>query len=164
LHATGYADLIATTPTGAIIDWPGTAPNGTTATFANPKATGGAVMTLVNAALNTCLDSNYAGSLYSDACNGGNYQDWIVTPNSDGTWSLTDDQTGLCLDRQRHLVLCQPLQQRQLPALDTDVGRLGLDPHQPGHRQSHRRQRQPLLQHPERRPLPAVEVAPPSNR
>lgn len=98
LHATGYADLIATTPTGAITDWPGTAPNGTTATFDNPKVIGGAVMTLVNVALNTCLDSNYAGSLYSDACNGGNYQGWIVNPNSDGTWALTDYQTGRCLD------------------------------------------------------------------
>lgn len=98
LHATGYADLIATTPTGAIIDWPGTASSGTTAAFTNPKAIGGAVMTLTNVAMNVCLDSNYAGNLYSGACNGGYYQAWIVTPNNDGTWTLTDYQTGLCLD------------------------------------------------------------------
>jgi hypothetical protein len=40
-----------------------------------------------------CLDSNTAGSAYTQPCNGGNYQNWKAS----GT-SLVDQQSGRCLD------------------------------------------------------------------
>jgi hypothetical protein len=60
---------------------------------------------LPNAQTGLCLDSNYhdpaasnpsQGAVYTDGCNGGNYQNWIATDGS--TFTLTDAQTGLCLD------------------------------------------------------------------
>jgi hypothetical protein len=40
LHGTGNADLVATTPTGVVIDWPGTTPATGLATFGSPTAMG----------------------------------------------------------------------------------------------------------------------------
>jgi hypothetical protein len=52
------------------------------------------VNTLVDAATGTlCLDSNYNGNVYIDACNGGNYQNWQFFG-----YTIRNRQTGLCLD------------------------------------------------------------------
>jgi hypothetical protein len=45
-----------------------------------------------------CLDSDYNGDVYTLPCNGGNYQNWSVNYNSDGTANIVDAQTDRCLD------------------------------------------------------------------
>jgi hypothetical protein len=46
-----------------------------------------------------CLDSNFSGDVYTDSCNGGDYQNWDAHYNSSTGWTtFTDDMTGLCLD------------------------------------------------------------------
>jgi hypothetical protein len=41
-----------------------------------------------------CLDSNYAGNVYTLGCNAGNYQRWT----GEGVYAMKNVQTGLCLD------------------------------------------------------------------
>jgi Ricin-type beta-trefoil lectin domain len=54
-----------------------------------------------------CLDSNYhdpkasnpqQGAVYTDHCNGGLWQKWAITYVGNGTVTLSDVQTGYCLD------------------------------------------------------------------
>jgi hypothetical protein len=67
--------------------------------------------TFQDAQTGLCLDSNYQdpaasnpsqGAVYTDGCNGGNYQNWSGVDTYQGsnldTFNLVDDQTGLCLD------------------------------------------------------------------
>ncbi|MDP9075570.1 MAG: RICIN domain-containing protein [Actinomycetota bacterium] len=46
-----------------------------------------------------CLDSNETGQVYTLACNGGNYQNWVVarSPYTGGN-TVVDVATGRCLD------------------------------------------------------------------
>jgi hypothetical protein len=55
-------------------------------------------MTYVNKHSGDCLDSNAAGDAYVFVCNNGDYQRWNVTRNADGTWTLRNLATNLCLD------------------------------------------------------------------
>ena len=49
-----------------------------------------------NQATGLCLDSNSSGSVYAQACNGGNYQRWIIT-SVNGAKRIKDWATGRCL-------------------------------------------------------------------
>jgi hypothetical protein len=56
------------------------------------------VVTIRNAQTGLCLDSNYAGNVYTLGCNGGNYQRWRI--ESGGTiLTIHNVQTGRCLDQ-----------------------------------------------------------------
>lgn len=48
----------------------------------------------VNLETGRCLDSNYAGNVYTLPCNGGNFQNW----GGVNTGRLVNRETGLCLD------------------------------------------------------------------
>jgi hypothetical protein len=52
-----------------------------------------------NVSTRKCLDSNTAGQVYPNPCNGRNlFQNWYVIPTSYGTFQLNDYATGRCLD------------------------------------------------------------------
>jgi hypothetical protein len=51
----------------------------------------------VNLETGRCLDSNYAGDVYTLPCNGGNYQRWYFTFNYQ-RWTIRNNQTDRCLD------------------------------------------------------------------
>jgi Ricin-type beta-trefoil lectin domain len=55
--------------------------------------------TVKDYATGRCLDSNYSGSVYTQPCNGGNYQNWNFFWNSTrASWELIDRETQRCLD------------------------------------------------------------------
>lgn len=45
-----------------------------------------------------CLDSNAAGAVYAESCNGGNYQKWYIEDRGGNNRSLKNVATGRCLD------------------------------------------------------------------
>jgi hypothetical protein len=55
------------------------------------------IFTIYNSQTNTCLDSNYQGSVYHIGCNGGTYQRWLMATTTGNTVQLEDTQTGYCL-------------------------------------------------------------------
>ncbi|MBS2545247.1 ricin-type beta-trefoil lectin domain protein [Catenulispora sp. NL8] len=89
--------LVEQTDGNAVLDSP------TGAAF----GTNGNVETFANLAVDNCLDSSN-GSVYTGACNGGGYQNWIIIPNSDGSWELQDSASGQCLDGNGTSVYASP--------------------------------------------------------
>jgi hypothetical protein len=78
--------------------------------YAEPDSAEDGQLVFMNAQTGMVLDSNDAGAAYANSANGGTYQNWAVTqfpglPPFTGsslptTTTLTDAQTGLCLDGQ----------------------------------------------------------------
>lgn len=61
-------------------------------------STGTNTETFANVSTGNCLDSDSTGAVSTTTCSGSATQNWTITDNGDGTWSLTDASTGLCLD------------------------------------------------------------------
>jgi hypothetical protein len=76
--------------------------------YAEPDPAEDGHLVFMNARTGMVLDSNSGGGVYANSANGGNYQNWAVEqfpglpPFTGGgqpvTTTLTDAQTGLCLD------------------------------------------------------------------
>jgi hypothetical protein len=61
-------------------------------------STGTNTQTFANVSTGNCLDSDTTGAVSTTTCSGSTTQNWTITDNGDGTWSLKDASTGLCLD------------------------------------------------------------------
>lgn len=60
--------------------------------------------TIRNKATGLCLDSDYTGHAYTLACNGGTYQAWAISSNSDNSHAeLADIETGRSLKFENNL-------------------------------------------------------------
>ncbi|MEW9555365.1 ricin-type beta-trefoil lectin domain protein [Nonomuraea sp. NPDC050783] len=51
-----------------------------------------------NWATGRCLDSNFAGQIYTLPCNNGNFQLWQILYYDGSWWRIRNYQTGLCID------------------------------------------------------------------
>lgn len=51
-----------------------------------------------NWATGKCLDSNFAGQVYTLPCNGGGFQRWTIEYYSGDQWRIRNTTTALCLD------------------------------------------------------------------
>jgi hypothetical protein len=61
-------------------------------------ADSGQLITIRDGQTGLCLDSNFSGDVYTDPCNGGNYQLWYEYTANNGFITFNDWATGLVLD------------------------------------------------------------------
>ena len=89
MHNTGDSDLIATTPSGAIIDWPGTTPEtastGTVAQFANPESLAAATSTSTTITLPSVGTDYPSGTTWDDGTATLAFNDGQLTVTQDAT-------------------------------------------------------------------------------
>jgi hypothetical protein len=67
-----------------------------------PAAQAAEIWTLKSKWDSGCLDHNFTDNVHTRPCNGGPHQKWQVTRRSDGTLSLMNVGTTMCLDNSEH--------------------------------------------------------------
>lgn len=66
------------------------------------------IKTFINSVTGRCLQSNAGGNVWTQSCNGSNFQRWVVQPVSGNIKSLKNVATGRCLSNLGGVISTKP--------------------------------------------------------